>query len=289
MASTFSEGGSDTTHASHPTLDLNVNATSSFTGTANNRIDPTFGFTTDFDYLEINIGTGVGAIAPGSSLRISFAPADAYFYRVTGRIDSFSNLHSTQAYPGSTSTFIRHEPGINNGDETTFTIPTTGLPSNPVLEIEIVAGGPPNSTFPTYSPLSSYTVNFVNFGVIGGGGGSSPPTGGGDGGTANDFPANTSTPGTAAVGGSVSGAIGTAGDQDWYLVQLIAGVTYIIQLSGGTLSDTYLRLYSSNGQLITENDDFNGLNSQITFTPTTSALLLHRRGRLQHQHGHLHH
>ena len=91
----------------------------------------------------------------------------------------------------------------------------------------------------------------------------------------DDFSANTSTTGRVAVGGSITGDIGAARDQDWFAVELIAGRTYQFDLQGspnghGTLSDTYLRaIYDSDGryQSRTFNDDFaGGRDSRVTFT-----------------------
>lgn len=76
----------------------------------------------------------------------------------------------------------------------------------------------------------------------------------------SDAPASTATPYSIAVGDSFTGSVGSAGDQDWVAVDLVAGETYAIDLLGaisgvGTLSDPYLRLYDSAGNLIAENDD----------------------------------
>ena len=58
-----------------------------------------------------------------------------------------------------------------------------------------------------------------------------------------DLPNDNSTPGRVAVGGSATGAVGTAGDQDRFAVELVAGRTYQFDLTGspgggGTLPDT---------------------------------------------------
>ena len=78
-----------------------------------------------------------------------------------------------------------------------------------------------------------------------------------------DFSANTSTAGRIAVDGAATGNIGLSGDQDWYAVELVAGVEYRIDLEGsetgvGTLADPLLRwLHDSGGAGIrgTRNDD----------------------------------
>ena len=74
------------------------------------------------------------------------------------------------------------------------------------------------------------------------------------------------------MGGSITGNLETRGDRDWFRVELQAGNEYQFNLNGNTLSDTYLRLLDSNGNLVTENDDANGsLNSQIVFRANTSG------------------
>ena len=59
---------------------------------------------------------------------------------------------------------------------------------------------------------------------------------------ADDFAANTSTTGYATVGGSSSGRIETAGDEDWFAVSVTGGQIYNFQLVGassGGLSDPF--------------------------------------------------
>ena len=95
-----------------------------------------------------------------------------------------------------------------------------------------------------------------------------------------DLPNDNSTPGRVAVGGSATGAIGTAGDQDRFAVELEAGRTYQFDLTGspgggGTLPDTFFRaIYNSEGQYQADsyNDDFDGgRDSRVTFTATESG------------------
>ena len=92
----------------------------------------------------------------------------------------------------------------------------------------------------------------------------------------DDHSADRFTTGAVAVGGSTTGTIETAYDQDWFAVELVAGRTYRFDLEGsptgrGTLPDTYLRaIYDSEGryQSGTYNDNFDGSkNSRVTFTP----------------------
>ena len=104
-------------------------------------------------------------------------------------------------------------------------------------------------------------------------------------GTANepadsDLPADTSTTGTITIGGSASGTRGSITDEDWYAVELQAGVQYtFIMLRDGDNphQDPLLILYDSAGTEIDRNDDveIDGVranrNSFITFTPDESG------------------
>ena len=92
----------------------------------------------------------------------------------------------------------------------------------------------------------------------------------------DDYAANAQTTGTVAVGGSATGTIETAYDEDWFAVELVAGRTYQFDLQGspgggGTLPDTYFRaIYDRDGryQSGTYNDNFDGSrDSRVTFTP----------------------
>ena len=96
----------------------------------------------------------------------------------------------------------------------------------------------------------------------------------------DDYSANVQTTGVVAVGGSATGSIETAHDQDWFAVELVAGRTYQFDLGGspsggGTLRDTFLRaIYDSEGryQSGSYNDDFEGgRDSRVTFTASQSG------------------
>ena len=96
----------------------------------------------------------------------------------------------------------------------------------------------------------------------------------------DDYSADAQTTGAVAVGGSTTGTIETAYDEDWFAVDLVAGRTYAIDLRGsptddGTLSDPYLRgIHDAGGNRIsnTTNDDGGqGYNSRVTFTATESG------------------
>ena len=93
--------------------------------------------------------------------------------------------------------------------------------------------------------------------------------------TPDDYAANTNTTGQANVGAAVSGQIEASGDHDWFSVNLTAGTRYTINLDGAAntgLYDPYVRLYHSSGTLLASDDDSGtGLNSELTYTPTTSG------------------
>ena len=93
-------------------------------------------------------------------------------------------------------------------------------------------------------------------------------------GVTDDYTAGTTTSGTVTVGGSATGKIDYATDQDWFAVTLEANKTYRIDLEGsgssaGTLRDPYLRgMYDANGIKIrgTTIDDGDRGNSLMYFT-----------------------
>ena len=98
--------------------------------------------------------------------------------------------------------------------------------------------------------------------------------------TVDDYPADTGSAGTVAVGGSATGGIERAGDRDWFAVELVAGRIYRIDLEGsltgqGSLADPYLRgIYRADGSLPRDTDNNDGgdwLNSRAYFLPTKSG------------------
>ena len=109
---------------------------------------------------------------------------------------------------------------------------------------------------------------------------SEPANGAGATTPSDDYPANTTTSGSVAAGGSTTGELDSAGDEDWFSVSLAAGKTYQIDLKGsssgsGTLPDPYLRgVHDAHGNLIadTGNDDGGHLfDSRVRFTPTSAG------------------
>ena len=101
----------------------------------------------------------------------------------------------------------------------------------------------------------------------------------------DDYAANSSTTGTLPTSGSVSGNLSLGGDKDWFAVQLTAGTPYRFDLRGsitsnGTLTDPWLKLYSSLGTVLGADDDGSTpyhqgsghlTNSQIVFRPSESG------------------
>ena len=90
---------------------------------------------------------------------------------------------------------------------------------------------------------------------------------------------NTDTEIGISVGGSHVGEIEVEGDVDYIAVELVAGVTYQIDLEGsrtgsGTLIDPFLTgIFNSNNVSVAGADDDAGIvtNSRIIFTPTVSG------------------
>ena len=88
-------------------------------------------------------------------------------------------------------------------------------------------------------------------------------------------PGNVGSTATVAVGGSVNVSIDTLGDRDYYRVTLTAGVTYTIQTSSdGMGTDAYLNVRDATGATILafDDDSGDGVNSLLTFTPTSSGV-----------------
>ena len=163
MPVVFNEATSgDTTHANHPTLSYSL-AGSTVVGTLDHTVDPVFGLTTDRDFYQFMLGTGSGQIARGSFVTVTFAPpgaanyfTDLYSARVTYRIDTDANLHSSPAYPGSNGTVIRHDNTNPNGPFTvTFQVPTEAEVAGNAIEFSIEGF----SNTGTFADLS-YQVTF---------------------------------------------------------------------------------------------------------------------------------
>lgn len=68
----------------------------------------------------------------------------------------------------------------------------------------------------------------------------------------DDYSGNRDTSGAVSVGGTASGQIESAGDDDWFRVQLTAGERYVLTVRGGSggLAGPQARVYNSSGSLI---------------------------------------
>ena len=99
---------------------------------------------------------------------------------------------------------------------------------------------------------------------------------------ADSVPANNTTTAAIEVNSQITGTIEDLNDQDFYKVELTAGVTYeFYQLRGGDnpMEDPYIRLFDTDGVTeLAENDDILNAqgeqasrNSKITYIPTESG------------------
>ena len=83
---------------------------------------------------------------------------------------------------------------------------------------------------------------------------------------------------TLALGEVLHGQIASATDRDMIGVNLVAGQTYTFSMVGigvNAIRDSFLRLYTTTGFLIGENDDgLENRNSVLSFTPTSSGRYL---------------
>ncbi len=92
-----------------------------------------------------------------------------------------------------------------------------------------------------------------------------------------DFPNNALTSGRVDVGASATGNVESATDVDRFRVDLEAGKQYQFDLEGaptdrGTLEDPYLSLIDPMGSVLeSDNDDGDGVNSQIVYTATATG------------------
>ncbi|MDQ3144448.1 MAG: M10 family metallopeptidase C-terminal domain-containing protein, partial [Pseudomonadota bacterium] len=84
-----------------------------------------------------------------------------------------------------------------------------------------------------------------------------------------DIPGGSTTTVNVTIGSTTLGVLEILGDHDWYRIQLTAGQSISVALSGVTLEDPYLRIRDSGGNVIYENDDISsGANrdSLLAFT-----------------------
>ena len=101
------------------------------------------------------------------------------------------------------------------------------------------------------SPIGAYTVNMST--------------------VADDFRNNSTTTGVLATGGTKSGIINAAGDNDWFKVTLNANTLYKIQAKVGGTVDTMkgLQIYDSTGKAVGEIDAFG--TGQLAFMTKTAG------------------
>lgn len=92
-----------------------------------------------------------------------------------------------------------------------------------------------------------------------------------------DVAGNSSTTAQMNIGERFTGTIGAAREKDWIAIELTAGQTYTITMSGhgssGALSDTFLKLMNPAGQSVAQNDDraAGDRSSEIEFTAGQSG------------------
>ena len=94
---------------------------------------------------------------------------------------------------------------------------------------------------------------------------------------ADDFSADASTTGEVTVGGSVDGEVETAGDRDWFAVELVAGTTYRVDLERTDPSLTWFAylagIHDADGNPISGTTDYSsGIGApRLWFTPTDTG------------------
>ena len=151
----------------------------------------------------------------------------------------------------SISTVANQDGGVGVNARTIFTPTTGGIHY-------VVARTPLTASVDT----GTYTLSVI---VLGANGNSEADT---------DFPNNNTTTGRVEVGASATGNIESGTDVDRFKVDLVAGKTYQFDLEGaptgrGTLEDPYLSLADPMGTVLeSDNDDGDGVNSQIVYTAT---------------------
>ena len=90
---------------------------------------------------------------------------------------------------------------------------------------------------------------------------------------ADDAGNSAATAAALALGTTRSGSLEVTGDIDWYALDLIAGSSYSVSLTGVSLDDPYLRIVDAAGNLVIENDDISrsDLDAQVVFTAPASG------------------
>lgn len=90
---------------------------------------------------------------------------------------------------------------------------------------------------------------------------------------ADDYGNTAATAAVIGVPGSLQGVIGVVGDVDWFKFQAVAGKAYVLSTQLGTLKNSALCLYNSNGTTLLARDSGSGgsLASRIAWTAPTSG------------------
>ena len=90
-----------------------------------------------------------------------------------------------------------------------------------------------------------------------------------------DAAGDTSTTSSITVGSVATGTINVSGDEDWFAVELEAGVRYVVRMEGSgsnALEDPFVEVMDANGiQLVFNDDANNSRNSELAFTPETAG------------------
>lgn len=95
----------------------------------------------------------------------------------------------------------------------------------------------------------------------------------------DDFAGDSTTTGVVTIAGpAVAGNLEVAGDDDWFAIEIKAGQTVRINMTGddgaGGLADPFVRLYDSEGNLVGQNDDISLgviLDSSLLYTATDAG------------------
>lgn len=178
--------------------------------------------------------------------RISLEAGRSYEFRLNGSVNIPGVQALTDAYlylRNSAGTILRQDDdsGGNRNSLIRFTAPSSGT-------YFLDAAGYAGTHFGTYT-LTARRV-----------------------GPADDFAGSVATTGTVAVNGSIAGVVNTGGDRDWFRVWLVAGRSYRLDVTGGSVGDPDLRLRNGFGTQLRYDDDSGGnLNPRITYRPATTG------------------